>query len=190
MMRGRSRSIRFFTLVMLFLASSTASTTEFTAIGPSSFTVSEGDTFTIDIAVANTSATSVTALAAQLTGLAAAGLTVVGGRSALHHFVAICLSPWGCLGAIDVPHSMLWNPFNLAVGFYTPGDDCVEILMALALPATTQTGAADPDLHADISDASIPHQAPRAVQKKVLDRAEAPGAEYEGSRPGNNRQRR
>jgi len=80
----------------------------FTPIGPSSFTVNAGESFTINIAVDNLSATSTQGLTATLDGLAAAGLIVTGASqrsitsssSARHPSGAVPAGRWSGFGGM------------------------------------------------------------------------------------------
>jgi hypothetical protein len=147
------RLFQIMTVLLVFSVASVASAIEFTPIGPSSFTVNAGESFTINIAVSNTSATSTQGLTATLDGLAAAGLTVTGGESALHHFVGICATfTGGCAGGIDSVSNVFFDPRNLAGGIYTAGDDRVSIVSALSLNPTVQIGGSDPGLETNIDD--------------------------------------
>jgi hypothetical protein len=140
-------------LLMVFFVTSAATAIEFTALGANTFTVAPGESFTIDIAVTNVSATSVQGITGRLDGLAAAGLTVTGGESALHHFVGICATfTGGCAGGIDSVDNQFFTPFDLSGGIYLPGEDSVSIISALSLNATIQAGESDPGLDADIDD--------------------------------------
>jgi hypothetical protein len=140
-------------LLMVFFVTSAATAIEFTALGANTFTVAPGESFTIDIAVTNVSATSVQGITGRLDGLAAAGLTVTGGESALHHFVGICATfTGGCAGGIDSVSNVFFDPRNLAGGIYTAGDDRVSIVSALSLNPTVQIGGSDPGLETNIDD--------------------------------------
>lgn len=151
------RLFQLITGLLVFSVASVGSAIEFTPIGSSSFSVNAGESFTINIAVSNTSGTETFGLTATLDGLAAAGLVVTSGESALHHFVGICLeSLGGCLGGLNTADNIFFDPRNLAGGKYLAGDDAVDIVSALQSEGTSQTGSADPGLDANIDDVFNP----------------------------------
>ncbi|MHA7838284.1 MAG: PEP-CTERM sorting domain-containing protein [bacterium] len=134
------------TMALLFATAASAVPT-FTLLSSNSLTVDPGEAFTIDLALDNPGGTSLVGVDGQLTGLLAAGATVISGQSAAIHFTGFC-SPTECFGGLPTADNPFFNPNDLASnGAFQPGvNDNLQIVNALAATPTTQTGAADPGL--------------------------------------------
>jgi len=102
---------------------------------------------TIDIALDNLPGDSVQGVSGTLSGLAAAGVTVIGGQSAQSHFISFCSST-ACFGGASTVDNAFFNPNDLgASGAYTPGEDSIVIVSAVSVAGpTTATGELDPGL--------------------------------------------
>ena len=145
--------ISMFAIVTMFFVTSTASAIEFSIIGPDTFTVNPGDTFTVDIALDNASATSNVGVTGTITGLAGVA-DVVGGVAAQHFFVGFC-TPTNCFAGIDTNDNPFYDSSDLSGnGYGGPGSDSVVIISALALNPTSATGAIDPGLDGALNEPS------------------------------------
>lgn len=131
-------------LVLIGLSASAVGAVELRVIGPDSFVVDPGGTFTVDIALSNTSGANVQGVQALVSGLAGVA-DVVAGQSARHHFTPFC-SPIECFAGITTVQNQLFDPNDLSLGAYNPGDDEVTIVNALALSPTAFDGSLDPGL--------------------------------------------
>lgn len=138
-------------VVVTILYASAVSAIEFSVIGPSTFTVTVGQEFTINIAMTNTSREPVAGMSATLSGIW--GFSVYGGRTALHHFTPFC-QPQICYGGIDSVDNEFFDPNDLAQGTNAYPSDEAMIVNALGLRATTEDGSLDPGLDGAIDQPS------------------------------------
>ncbi|MHA7838981.1 MAG: hypothetical protein ACX98W_16100 [bacterium] len=151
-MNIRAALIGFVVLITAFAASAEPT---FTLLSPATLNVDAGEQFTIELAFDNPGGTSLVGVDGQLTGLLAAGATVISGQSASIHFTGFC-SPTECFGGLPTADNQFYNPNDLASnGAFTPGvNDNLQIVNALAATPTTQTGAVDPGLIGAIDEPS------------------------------------
>lgn len=135
--------MRLFSLVVttVFLAASAASALEFSVLGASNFTILEGDSITIDLALTNNNGDAVAGITGELSGLGG-GLGVVSGQSAIAHVTQFC-SPTNCFGGVNTVNNAFFNPDDLRVG---AGSDVVTIISSLGLSPSVANGANDPGL--------------------------------------------
>jgi len=143
-------------IVVLQIASS-AQAVEWTILSPTEpiDTPARFTVLTVDIALSNNSGDMVQTFVGELTGLAAAGVTVIGGQSASSHFVDFCF-PLECFGGIATSDNAFFNSNDLAAnGAYTPGDDRITIVNALRFGTTTSAGSLDPGLDGAIDQPSM-----------------------------------
>jgi hypothetical protein len=140
--------LRYSLLTAAFFVTSAAGAVEFSHLGATSVTINAGESFQIELALDNNSASTVFGVTGILDGMAAAGASVTSGQSASAHFVAVCLAPpTGCLGGPLTVDNAFYNPNDLsASGEYSAGDDSIVIVNALATAPSVNTGAADPGL--------------------------------------------
>lgn len=147
--------MRLFSLVTVttvFLAASAASALEFSVIGQDTFTVLPGDSFTVDIALTNTSGDSVAGITGTISGLAGVA-NVDSGVTASAHLAQFC-SPTQCFGGVSTVDNAFFNPNDLSQGNYNPGDDEVVIVNALALSPSVADGSGDPGLIGAVNEPS------------------------------------
>lgn len=160
------RLFTFITMTMAaFLLATTASAIEVSFVGGNSATVAPGEAFTLNIALDNASASLVQGVDIELTGLAAAGATVVSGETARNvdflgsaspvHFarLACSTSPPECSTGLASVDNAFFDPADLSGGIYSPGDDSVFIIRALASAITNGNGSLDPGLNLSFSGA-------------------------------------
>ena len=149
----RLLKISLFCVLTMCFVTSTATAVEFSAIGSTNISVDPGGSFTLDIALTNTSLTANNGVVGTITGLIGSNgtLTVTSGVSAAFHFVGFC-SPTACFAGINSNPNAFFDDTDLSMsGAYTPGDDSVVIISALALTDTSLDGALDPGLDGGIT---------------------------------------
>lgn len=142
---------------------------EFSILGDATFTVAPSETFTVDIALDNADMTSTNGVSGTITGLAAGGIVVTGGMSALHHFTGFC-TPSQCFAGIYASIAGFWDPFDLSAGgTYQPGDDSVLVVNHLDLSPTDSDGSIDPGLDGALDE-------PSARDVSIMLQATVPGS--------------
>lgn len=151
------RLFTFITMTMAaFLLATTATAIEVSFVGGNSATIAPGETLTLNIALDNVSASIVQGTDVSLTGLSAAGATVLGGRAINQvnpttgaqnpvHFTPFC-SPVECFGGLASIDNPNYDPNNLAGGNYVAGADSVFVIRAVSFSPANGTGVNDPGL--------------------------------------------
>lgn len=153
--RSLVRRLAFLVAVLVVSIAPAANAIEISVLGAPTVTVNVGEAFQINLALDNASATSTIGVEVRLSGMAAAGASAISGQSAGTHFAESC-SLSECIGGLDTIDNPFYNPNDLsASGAYTAGDDSIVIVLAVAVEATSQTGAVDPGLDGAINDPSF-----------------------------------
>jgi len=135
------------TLTMFFVTS-TAMAVEFSMIGDTTITITQGDAFQLNIALDNTSLTSNNGVVGFISGLAAPGASfvVTSGTSAnTLHYASFC-DTTQCFGGILNNDNAFFDSSDLSGGDYVQGGDTVKIVSSLAQVPGTADGAIDPGL--------------------------------------------
>lgn len=134
------RLFQVLSVTLAFLVASAASAVELAVT-----TSAVGNQTTIEISLTNLSASTVQGMEIDLVGLAGVA-NVASGQAAQFNFVAFCANPTTCFGGVDSVNNAFFNFNDLTQGGYMPGDNLVELLRALTLNPTVQTGALDPGI--------------------------------------------
>ena len=147
----------FSAMTAMFLTSAASAIPTFTLLSGNDLVVNPGEEITINLAMDNPGGTSVVGVNGQLTGLLSAGATVVSGQSALFHFAQFCPDANTCFGGLDSANNPFFNPNDLASnGAFVQGvNDNLQIINAIAIQPTVQTGAMDPGLDGTALDVTI-----------------------------------